>query len=638
VTIAASFFAVVAVSIAASPSASSSAALEPVGAAGTPALRAEPLQISQGARTSFEARQNPSVYRNRAGVSAIGAPALLAPPFDAWNFDTNGTVNGYYTIPPDNAAAAGPNNVVDAINVGIEWFSKTGTLQHRESLEDFFASLLAAPAGVAAADEEQSVFDPRVIYDQYSDRFVVVALDQTDTADGDPANTSHILLAVSHNSNPENGWYQTSIDSDVVDGLTHYWTDFPGVGVGSSAIYITGNLFSYGAGSGHGGRAWIVSKTGLYTGGAATVLGPYDPFALTGTSGAPVTLQPAQMFGTPPTNVGTFLAGYSGLSDVGGNVYVQVVKIENPITAPTFTSKYLKWGTGTAESPGPLPNAPQPLPSAVLINTGDRRVSSNAVWRSNNLYFAGTTVPAAGSDAAQATAHWWRVDTTTLASSSPTPADQGLVGGEAIGTGTFTYFPSVGVDASGNMAVGFSASGPTAYAGAYYSGRLAGDPAGTTQAASTLHAGVDAYYRTFLGTLNRWGDYSTTALDPDGGTIWLFNQYAMSRGTTLSCCPGQDGRWQTTYGRFSFAGSPPPPPAPPPPSPPPSPPPPPPPPPAPPPPPPAPPAPRPRAKKPPAKVTLCYRHHTVRVTKAVAKKLRKHGAKRGACKKPTKRR
>jgi PKD domain/PASTA domain/Divergent InlB B-repeat domain len=41
-----------------------------------------------------------------------------------------------------------------------------------------------------------------------------------------------------------------------------------------------------------------------------------------------------------------------------------------------------------------------------------------------------------------------------------------------------------------------------------------------------------------------------------------------------------------------------------------------------------------RALKPPVKVTICYRHRTVSVTKAVAKTLRKHGAKLGACKKP----
>jgi beta-lactam-binding protein with PASTA domain len=35
----------------------------------------------------------------------------------------------------------------------------------------------------------------------------------------------------------------------------------------------------------------------------------------------------------------------------------------------------------------------------------------------------------------------------------------------------------------------------------------------------------------------------------------------------------------------------------------------------------------------PFKVTLCYRHHTVQVTRAVAKRLRSHGARLGACRK-----
>jgi hypothetical protein len=38
------------------------------------------------------------------------------------------------------------------------------------------------------------------------------------------------------------------------------------------------------------------------------------------------------------------------------------------------------------------------------------------------------------------------------------------------------------------------------------------------------------------------------------------------------------------------------------------------------------------------KVTLCYHHHTIHVTKAKARTLRKHGATLGACKKPKKHR
>jgi len=39
----------------------------------------------------------------------------------------------------------------------------------------------------------------------------------------------------------------------------------------------------------------------------------------------------------------------------------------------------------------------------------------------------------------------------------------------------------------------------------------------------------------------------------------------------------------------------------------------------------------------PVKVTLCYRRHTVHVTRAVATKLRRHGAKLGLRRKPIKR-
>ena len=38
--------------------------------------------------------------------------------------------------------------------------------------------------------------------------------------------------------------------------------------------------------------------------------------------------------------------------------------------------------------------------------------------------------------------------------------------------------------------------------------------------------------------------------------------------------------------------------------------------------------------RPPVRVTLCYRHHTVHVTRAVAKRLRKQGATLGVCRKP----
>ena len=43
-------------------------------------------------------------------------------------------------------------------------------------------------------------------------------------------------------------------------------------------------------------------------------------------------------------------------------------------------------------------------------------------------------------------------------------------------------------------------------------------------------------------------DYSGISLDPaDEATFWVFNEYAMTRGTIIG---GEDGRWATRYGAF----------------------------------------------------------------------------------------
>ena len=59
--------------------------------------------------------------------------------------------------------------------------------------------------------------------------------------------------------------------------------------------------------------------------------------------------------------------------------------------------------------------------------------------------------------------------------------------------------------------------------------------------------------RTVGGTRNRWGDYSGASIDPSDGSFWIFNEYAMSRGTSFG---GEDGRWKTAWGNFAAAALP----------------------------------------------------------------------------------
>jgi hypothetical protein len=189
------------------------------------------------------------------------------------------------------------------------------------------------------------------------------------------------------------------------------------------------------------------------------------------------------------------------------------------------------------------------LGSTNVIHAGSTRALS-AVWRSGNLYVSSTVVPNSGQPNENLpTAHWYRFAAPGIGTVSL--ADQGsVVGGTgALPAGTATYYPAVAVDANGNMAIGFSASGSSTYAGAYYAGRLTSDAAGTLSAIQTLAAGVDTYQ---LGTVPyRWGDYSGLAIDPDGSRFWVFNEYAMKRQAPLT-----PGRWGTRWGSFSLTSQP----------------------------------------------------------------------------------
>jgi hypothetical protein len=356
-------------------------------------------------------------------------------------------------------------------------------------------------------------------------------------------------VAVSDDSDPAGTWYGVAIDSKTSISGSDHWADYPGLAVDDKAVYVTANVIAFGASSSTASRLWVIHKGiigGLYAGSGATVT-VHDPAGSTGVPGS-ITMQPGHMFGTPPTGMGSFLVRYSGATD-GVAEYLSIIRVDDPLGSsggPTFSHQFVSLGDIDATATS-VPGAPQ-KDSSATIDAGDRR-ALQAVWRDDALWVTATINPSAGTDAGQATAHWFKVNTTTL--SSLTLSDQGNIGGEDIATGAYTYYPSVAVDALGNMCVGFAASGSTIYPGAYFTGRQSTDPAGTTLGSGVLRAGVDAYVRKLGGSRNRWGDYSGTSLDPSDGSFWIFNEYAMSQGTSFDSLPGETGRWKTAFGNLS---------------------------------------------------------------------------------------
>src|SRR5258705_7315963 len=102
---------------------------------------------------------------------------------------------------------------------------------------------------------------------------------------------------------------------------------------------------------------------------------------------------------------------------------------------------------------------------------------------------------------------------------------------------------SIEMDQSGGIGLGFSVSSSSLHPQVHYTGRLAGDAAGTM----TLGEGsiIDGAGSQTGSSLSRWGDYSAMTVDPsDDCTFWYTNEYIPSNGAF---------NWRTRIGSFKFS-------------------------------------------------------------------------------------
>ncbi|HET6546576.1 MAG TPA: hypothetical protein VFG55_07520, partial [Rhodanobacteraceae bacterium] len=108
---------------------------------------------------------------------------------------------------------------------------------------------------------------------------------------------------------------------------------------------------------------------------------------------------------------------------------------------------------------------------------------------------------------------------------------------------TWRWLGSVAMDATGNLAVGYSASSASINPQIRYAGRLVSDPINTlAQGEAHLFDGTGSQ----TGTGSRWGDYSDLTVDPvDDCTFWYTNEYYATTGQF---------NWRTRIGNFRFAG------------------------------------------------------------------------------------
>lgn len=184
------------------------------------------------------------------GPGAQGSETALAPP-------TGISFEGIPATawrPPDNTCAVGPEDVMLAVNTDLAVFRKNGTLRFRwPNMTTLFRPVLPANAGI---------FDPRVAYDHYSRRWIVVVAARRETPAG-----SWLMVAVSQGTDPGGAWWIWALDA-MVDGATatNNWADYPMLGFDTQAIYVVSNMFRVGGGFQYC-KLRILNKAELYAGG-----------------------------------------------------------------------------------------------------------------------------------------------------------------------------------------------------------------------------------------------------------------------------------------------------------------------------------------------------------------------------------
>ncbi len=144
-----------------------------------------------------------------------------------------------------------------------------------------------------------------------------------------------------------------------------------------------------------------------------------------------------------------------------------------------------------------------------LDHTTSHRIM-NAVYRNGSIWTC-HDVGTGGRSAYR----WYEIDAGTLMTNQVgTISDPSL----------HYFYCSIAVNSRNDVAMGFSGSNEDQYAGCYYTGRLAGDPAGETAPPVQYREGTGPQ-NDGIGR-NRWGDYSFTAVDPaDDRTFWTLQEY-----------------------------------------------------------------------------------------------------------------
>lgn len=421
------------------------------------------------------------------GVDKLSATVNPGPQFAGM------TMNGWY--PPDADIAVGPSHIVEVVNSSFAIYTKTGTKQLEQTFQTLFN-------GVAVAT---TLFDPKIIYDRYNDRYVMVVLEKSTSPQ-----ISKVLVAISDDGDPNGTWYRYRLEGKLTVGGVDCWLDYPGFGYNQDGYVISGNMFGFADNAWRTTSSIVLPSAAVLSGGTANTSTFQDNQI--------VTIQYAKMLGETTSvlyGIGSF-----------NNNFHKMVAIRNITTTPTMVTRLQSVAAWTD------PPATAASTSGQTVDGGDGRLYG-AIWRSGQL----VTSHAVGINSRVAV-RWYDIATNGWPTSGTNPSVT-QTGNIADSTRDYTY-GMITRNAAGEIGLTFSHLSSTNAGSVMVAGRVPTDAAGTVGTPTTLSTSAGNNY-----SLYRWGDYFGIDSDPsDDGLFWVV-------GMTVAT----NNQWRTHIDSFRLSST-----------------------------------------------------------------------------------
>ncbi|HLO42031.1 MAG TPA: GC-type dockerin domain-anchored protein [Phycisphaerales bacterium] len=439
-----------------------------------------------------------------------GPMPAAAGPFQ--NFESHGFND---LTPPDCDLATNGTYIVTVTNDDFAVYDTCGNTLYTIDAEDYFGY-----------DSAFLLFDPKIIYDPWSSRWVMIWHKKRDATQ-----ESTMVVAVTGGATPfglsgaNAYWYDVQMVQD--DGTAdESWADYYDLGYSNTAVYFSGNQFRW-SGSFRWGRIRFVDKAQIYNAVAATFYGYSN---LTNPDGTAMSTPRSVKMQSSWSQGGNNIDGIFLNSRGGGGDKITIRKLTTAFTGSSISSADITVGAYTQP-----PSAVQP--SGATLDTINCRlmtaVATNDTLGSNGIELF-TGLQTGFNSGADVRAHLMKFD----------PVNNTLKWESQFGSSGFDYwFPSVAADYSGSAYWVFTRTAATA--GNEPEVRWVDVNKGVFSSASALVRDGDGSYGGF-----RWGDYFGGQLDwadynenfstpGRPAKMWLYAEY------------GRNNSWGTHVGAVS---------------------------------------------------------------------------------------